>query len=187
MICQRQSRLAINTGNWGFTLLPGDAGVFPGLSNGDLGSWGLEGTAGSYFDGFNGHPGDSTTVTFETPITIFSIDASRANGSQDMTYFSLKAYYRGSVVSSVGPTFFGSVNQWSTFSVSAAAIDSIQFSAIGMGGSPPLRYLGVFGIDNVRFTMVPEPSMLALLMASAFPILLAMRGHNRKSLPKPSR
>jgi len=165
----------------------GDAGVFPGLSNGDLGGWGLEGTAGPYFEGFNGHPSDSMTLTFDTPITAFSLDASRANGSIDRTYFILRAYYRGSLVSSTGATLLGSVNQWTTFSVSRAEIDSIQFNAYGIRSiPPPIRHLGVFGIDNVRFTMVPEPSILTLFIASGFGALLARSRQRCKSLPRRS-
>lgn len=172
-------------GQFGVHFGSGDAGVFPGLSNGDLGHWGLDGTAGQYFDGFNGHPDDSMRLTFDTPITSFSLDASRANGSQDQTYFSLQAYQGHSLVGSVGQ-FLGSVNQWTTFSVSGAAIDSIQFSAMGIGrgeGGLPLNYVGVFGIDNVRFTTVPEPSILTPFMATGFLILLARTGRRCESLP----
>src|SRR6266850_5528046 len=47
----------------------GDWGIGAGLSNGDPGNWGLEGTAGPKFVGFNGYYGYGLTSRYDVPVS----------------------------------------------------------------------------------------------------------------------
>ncbi|MBS0479892.1 MAG: hypothetical protein JSR79_11415, partial [Proteobacteria bacterium] len=64
-----------------------DGATRGGIANGDPGSWGVNGTNGPIFSGFNGNgaSGYTQTLTFASNIGFFSLDASRTNGSSDGT------------------------------------------------------------------------------------------------------
>ena len=147
----------------------GPLGVQSGLSYGDPGGWGLEGTDGSYFLGFNGSPSYSESITFDTPTTGVELDVSRSGGSSAGNTFTLTAYAGASVVSTQTVTL-GNVNSWQGVEVTAAGITSVQLSGAGLGFHP-------FGIDNLEIgvTAVPEPSSWALLALGVVPLLLRRR------------
>ena len=132
----------------------GPAGVQNGLTNGDTGNWLLDGTAGPFFLGFNGTPSYSETVTFDFGITSVSLDVSRANGSAPTDTFTLTAFSGASLVDSQTITLSNAINVWSTVTVSASNITSVQILGGGAGFHP-------FGVD--RFQFIPEPSVTALL------------------------
>lgn len=74
-----------------------DAGVQEGLANGDSGGWILNGTSGPGFLGFN-NLAPSTyamTVTFDSVVTSFSLDASRAFGSSAGDSFTVSVFLGG--------------------------------------------------------------------------------------------
>lgn len=136
----------------GATFSATNAGIWGGNSNGDPGTWGLEGTNGPQFLGFNDPY--SEIITFLTPVSFVSADFSRSVGSSDVT-ITLEAFNGinslGSVVADLGD-----IDSWSTLSLSFAAITSIQWAGAGTGFHP-------FGVDNLVFTTVPEPGTIALL------------------------
>src|SRR5262245_1087204 len=64
----------------GITFIDTDDGTtWAGLGGGDPGNWGIAGTSGSTFSGFNGLSYGLTT-TFTTLVSNFSLDVSRSNG-----------------------------------------------------------------------------------------------------------
>ena len=133
----------------------GSASVFGGISNGDPGSWSLEGTNGPSFYGIQA--GATIGILFDSIISDFALDTSRSNGSQDTNTFTLTALLDSSVVSSQ-TIIQGAINDWTTVSFSGFAFDQVQLTS-GDGTRP------VYGIDNISFNVsaVPEPSTLALM------------------------
>src|SRR5262245_53243188 len=58
-----------------------DGSVWSGLSGGDPGGWGLEGTNGTAFAGFNGSS-YGLRVAFDAPVREVSVDVARSLGSR---------------------------------------------------------------------------------------------------------
>lgn len=135
----------------------GAAGVIAGLSNGDPGGWGVDGTVGPYFLGFNGPYTES--ITIDNPVTSVSLDVSRTSGSAAADTFTLTAFAGATPVGTQTVTLT-TLNVWQTVTISAGSptITSIQLDGAGSGFHP-------YGVDNLKFTAVPEPSTLALLGA----------------------
>ena len=135
-----------------------NAGTWDGIAKGDPGSWGVDGTNGQEFLGFNNSTGD--TLMFSSPISFISLDASQTNGSTSGT-FTLNAF-NGAILIDTITGRLGAINSWSSFSLADPSITSVQIIDIGDGFSP-------FAIDNLTFTSggagVPEPMSLALLGA----------------------
>ena len=73
----------------------------------DASSWGTVGDNGPYFDGFNGNPSYGTTLTFTDPVSDFSVDASRTNGSSPSDSLLVSAYDGASLLGSVDTGFGG--------------------------------------------------------------------------------
>jgi hypothetical protein len=125
--------------------------VWGGNSNGDPGGWDLEGPAGPRFLGFNG---DSygATIELDEPAASLSFQAARSNGSSDGDSLNLTAYCGAEEVDA-DSVVFGPVNSWSTLSVAADCIDSVQFAGVGEEFHP-------YGIDDVRIRSgeTPPPS-----------------------------
>jgi hypothetical protein len=134
-----------------------DGSTWGGNSNGNPGNWGLEGTNGAGFSGFNGNS-NTQTLTFAGPLSFFSLDASRSNGSQDGT-ITLEAYNGATLVATTSANF-GAINVWTTLSV-AGTFDRVVYTGTGTGFHP-------FGVDNLNWRAgnpVPEPATWALMIA----------------------
>lgn len=135
-----------------------NAGTWAGLSNGDPGHWGLEGTSGPnflLFDGIGPTGGYSDTVTFAVQEDFVAFDASRANGSIDGT-ITLEAF-RGTLFLGSDSAVLGSINTWSELSFGAFnGFTSIEIVGDGTGYHP-------FGIDGLYF--IPEPSTWTMMLA----------------------
>ncbi len=140
---------------FGATFSATNAGTWGGNSNGNPGNWGLEGTNGPNFLGFNGNGGYSETVTFASSISNISLDFSRSNGSIDGT-IALSAYNGATLVGTTTATL-GTINTWSSLSLSAPVITSITWAGTGAGFHP-------YGVDNIT-AAVPEPETYAMLLA----------------------
>jgi hypothetical protein len=115
--------------------------VWGGNSNGDPGSWDLEGPAGPQFLGFNGGS-YGATIELDEPAVSLSFQASRSNGSADGNSLDVTAYCGAEEVDT-DSVVFGPIDSWSTLSVAADCIDSVQFAGVGEGFHP-------YGIDDVR-------------------------------------
>jgi hypothetical protein len=138
----------------GATFSATNAGTWGGLSNGDPGAWGLEGTNGPQFLGFNGPYAE--TVTFASAVNGFSADFSPSGGSVDGT-ITLSAFKGVTLIDSTVVTL-GPINTWSTLSLNDSGITSVTWSGAGTGFHP-------FGVDNVVFnaSAIPEPSSLVFI------------------------
>jgi hypothetical protein len=148
-----------------------DTGIQVGLANGDPDNWGVNGDNGPYFDGFNGSPSYGVTLTFSSPVSDFSVDSSRTNGSFAGDQLTVSAYDGGSLLGFQTITF-GTVNTWSTASLDFSGITSVTIQGSGSAFHP-------FGIDNIVYTpgapAVPEPASAALVLIGAFALLLRRR------------
>jgi hypothetical protein len=158
----------------GVTFIATNSGIWEGLSQGDPGNWGLEGTNGPQFLGFNGNHGYAENVAFSSPVSFVSLDFSRSNGSVDGR-IALSAYDGATLL---GSTFvvLGNINSWSTLSLSFPDITRIAWGGTGSGYHP-------YGVDNFQFTQAarqeafaatsttPEPASLVLLLTGAIGIV----------------
>jgi len=151
---------------------PEDGATRGGISNGDPGNWGVDGTNGPIFSGFN--ETYTMSLLFGTDIMSFSLDASRTNGSIDGT-ITLQAFLDGLLVGTDGGDL-GAINQWSTFSLSGL-FDQITITGTGSGFHP-------FGIDNINFASdgaVPEPATWAMMLLGFGAVGFAMRRERNSS------
>jgi hypothetical protein len=145
----------------GVTFGATNSGIWEGLSQGDPGNWGLEGTNGPQFLGFNGINGYNEAVTFASPVNFVSLDFSRSNGSSDGT-ITLSAYDGATLLGSTSAVL-GGINSWSTLSLNLSDITSIVWDGTGSGFHP-------YGVDNFQFTSTPEPANLMLFLSGVIGI-----------------
>ncbi|WP_425039231.1 PEP-CTERM sorting domain-containing protein [Primorskyibacter sp. S187A] len=144
-----------------------DGSTWEGLGAGDFGNWDLEGTNGSTFMGINGSSYGLTMNFFDT-VSSFSLDASRAAGSDAGDALTVTGLLNDAVQDSVTLTF-GDINSWSTFSLTGL-FDEVTVQGQGQG-------FGSFGVDNLNWetttSPVPVPASLplALLGLGAFGLL----------------
>lgn len=133
-----------------------DAGIQNGLTNGDSGNWGVDGTNGPFFLGFNG-PSYSETITIDAPAVSVSLDVSRTSGSAPTDTFTLTAFAGSTPVATQTITLL-TQNVWQTVTLNLGGpvITSLQLDGAGLGFHP-------YGVDNLQFNAVPEPSTWALL------------------------
>lgn len=124
-----------------------DTGLQDGTGYTDSGGWGIAGTRGSWFEGFNGNPSYDMTLTFDRPIEGFALDVSRSAGSADGDTFTLSAF-QGSTQVDTQMVTLPAINTWATVSSSASGIDRVEWTGNGMAFHP-------YGVDNIRFTVVP--------------------------------
>lgn len=159
----------------GITFGAGDFGVMEGLANGDLGNWGVNGTNGPYFLGFNGSPSYGITATFAAPTNGFALDVSRTNGSSPNDQFTLEWYQGATLVGSTTITF-QNVNTWTRVATTASALTSVRWYSTGPGFRP-------YGVDNVIFgdgtSVVPEPATITLLAGGLAATLVGARRRRR--------
>jgi hypothetical protein len=119
-----------------------DGSVWSGLSGGDPGGWGLEGTNGTAFVGFNG-ASYGLQVVFDAPVREVRLDVARSAGSRAGDGFSLRGYRDGAMVEEVS-LVLGDVNVWSTVAL-AEEVDSLAWVGVGTRRHP-------YGVDNLRWT-----------------------------------
>jgi hypothetical protein len=126
-----------------------DGSVWSGVSSGDPGSWGLEGSQGSNFAGFNG-ASYGLGVVFDEPIRDFRLDVARSLGSRVGDAFLLRGHRDGAMVEEVS-VVLGDVNAWSTVEL-AEEVDAVSWVGLGTRRHP-------FGVDNLRWSA--EAALLA--------------------------
>jgi hypothetical protein len=129
-----------------------DGSVWSGVSGGDPGGWGLEGTHGSNFAGFNG-ASYGLGVSFDDPIRAFKLEVARSLGSRAGDAFLLRGYRDGAMVEEVRVAL-GDVNAWSSVEL-AEEVDSVSWVGIGSGTR---RH--PFGVDHLRWSV--EAATLAV-------------------------
>jgi len=129
-----------------------DGSVWSGLSSGDPGGWGLDGTNGGNFVGFNG-ASYGLGVTFDGPVREVALDVARSLGSRAGDGFVLRGYRGGELVEEVSVAL-GDVNAWTTVAL-AEEVDALDWVGVGAGTR---RH--PFGVDNLRWSA--EASMLAV-------------------------
>ena len=91
---------------------------------------------------------DHEVVSFASSISSFSADFSRSNGSTNET-ITLEAFNGITPVGTV-TAILGNINSWTTLSLNAPSITSINWSGSGTGFHP-------YGVDNLNFSAVPGP------------------------------
>lgn len=163
---------------YGVNFSPNDTGVIKGVSAG--GNWGMDGTVGTTFMGFNGSSWSGAnvpiTLTFANPWNAFSMDIAHSNGAP--TYHNLGFYeswldvtaFLGSNQVYSGKAYLNNPNIWTTFSFGGTSFDRITWHVNDTNGGSS-TYLP-YGVDNI--TNVPEPSTFALVL-SAGTVLLGSR------------
>ena len=130
-----------------------DGSAWSGLSAGDPGNWGLEGTNGTNFSGYNGSSYSMKLLTSTGAFSPFRLDVARSNGSSSSDTFTLQGYRHGVLVESTTVPL-NIINMWKTVSLIMVA-DEVRWNGTGNDFHP-------YGIDNLNFTIVPEPSTLTL-------------------------
>jgi hypothetical protein len=134
-----------------------DGTTWGGMGAGDPGNWDLEGTNGSTFMGFNGSA-YGLEMQFDTLVSNFSLDASRALGSGAGTSLTVAGYDGAALIDSVMLTF-GAINDWSVFALSGN-INRVVLAGSMAGFSP-------YGVDNINWdsgVVVPLPMSGLLLL-----------------------
>jgi hypothetical protein len=150
-----------------------NSGTWDGLSNGNPGNWGLEGTNGPSFLGNNGLNNSGTYVTsifFSAPVSNVSFDVSRSNGSSPGQTLTASVYEGATLLGSLTVTL-GNINNWSLITFGLGGIDKVILDGSDVGLSP-------YGVDNLQFTAgaVPEPATMLLIGSG----LLGLLGFRRK-------
>jgi hypothetical protein len=118
-----------------------DGSIWGGLSNGNPGTWFLEGTNGPAFLGFNG-ASFSASMLFDSPINGFSLDMAPSIGWYTMEdVFTLEGYLGGVLVDSVSnqPLPFA---EWMTVEL-VGDIDEVLMVSEGP------TFPNTYGIDNL--------------------------------------
>lgn len=128
----------------------GSGSVWPGLSGGDPGRWGLEGSNGPAFLGFNGGS-YGLVASFDAPVRGLRLDVSSSIGAQEGALFVLEGYRAGLLVER--ETFeLGGVDEWQTAGLDAE-VDQVAWYGVDDRFHP-------YGVDNLRWIqadVAPEP------------------------------
>lgn len=157
----------------GVTFLGDNSGTWSGLSQGDPGNWGIEGTSVSSFlgnNGFGNHSSYVTTIVFASGMEGASFDIARSNGSRAGQTVVASAFDGLTLLGSQS-ILLGAINNWSTIAFGMGGIRSLVITGSTGGFSP-------YGIDNLRFnepgdetpgqvevTAIPEPGTYAMMLA----------------------
>jgi hypothetical protein len=152
------SQVGAQYAGFGVIFGSGDTGVQTGLANGDPGNWGVDGTNGPYFLGFNGNPAYSITALFSSAVSNLFLDVSRTNGSAAGDSFTIDAFNGATLIASQTINF-SAINTWTTINLAVSGITSVSWSGSGANFHP-------YGVDNIQFnatTVTPEPASMILL------------------------
>ena len=150
-----------------------NAGTWIGLTGGDPGNWGVTGTNGPQFLGFNGTNGYGEDVTFTNAFGKASLDFSRTNGSVDGS-ITLDAYSLGNLVDTVTGNL-GAINTWKTLTVTGVNIDELIWTGSGTAYHP-------YGVDNLVWGAgAPEPATWAMMLIGVGAIGGTLRLARRRS------
>lgn len=120
-----------------------DGSIWGGMSNGNPGSWYIDGTNGPAFLGFNGDS-FSAQMLFDAPVIDFSLDMGPSIGWESPDdVFTLEGYLGGVLVDRVSgpPMGFG---EWMAVALTGEVDEVLMFAS---GPSYPNAY----GIDNVQW------------------------------------
>lgn len=132
----------------GIVDITGAFGIVKGISQGDPGFWGLEGTDGPQFLGRNST--GAITFAFDEPISLFRIDCSRSLGSQSATTIIVTALDGEGQQLDQQSEVVGDVNTWSTFTVSSLTpFSTVTISNAGIDNP--------FGCDRLAFMPAEVP------------------------------
>jgi hypothetical protein len=133
-----------------------DGATWDGVSADDPGGFGLEGSRGTRFLGFDG-TAYSMAVDFDDPVTGFELDVARAVGAFPYFWdmFEVTGFLDGNRVETQA-VFFGAVGEWKTVTLSAE-VNRVVWFGTGLLGH---RY----GVDALRW-QDSEPSPPELLGA----------------------
>jgi hypothetical protein len=131
-----------------------DGSVWSGVSGGDPGGWGLEGTNGTAFAGFNG-TSYGLRAAFDGPVRELRVDVARSLGSRVGDRFVLRGWRAGEMVEEL-EVVLGDVNAWATVEL-ASEVDEVSWVGIGTGTR---RH--PYGVDNLRWTVEPEEIEVAI-------------------------
>jgi hypothetical protein len=123
-----------------------DGSTWDGVSEGDPGTWGLEGTHGPAFAGFNG-ASYGLAATFDAPVAGVRLDVASSTGTTHLSDFTLEGYMNGTLVERTSVPL-GEVGDWSTVRLHQE-VDAVRWYGAGAGYHP-------FGVDNLRWR-APEP------------------------------
>ncbi len=123
-----------------------DGSTWAGIAGGDPGDWGIEGTNGPAFAGFNG-ASYGLTATFDAPVAGVRLDVASSQGTTHDSDFTLEGYRNGILVERVS-TPIGQVGDWVTVRLHQP-VDAVRWFGEGEGYRP-------FGVDNLRWRHV-EP------------------------------
>jgi hypothetical protein len=129
-----------------------DGSVWTGMTGGDPGGWGLEGTNGTAFVGFNG-ASYALGVRFDTPVHDVTVDVARSAGSRAGDSFAMRGYRDGVMVEEQ-VVAFGDVNVWSTVAL-AEEVDEVRWVGMGLRRHP-------FGLDDLRWSAKPATLEVAI-------------------------
>ena len=162
----------------GVTITGDNAGVWGGISNGNPGGWGLEGTNGPAFLGCNDGDSCSPTFDFAAPVDDVSLDIGLANNWS--ATFTVSGYLNSTLVDSATMTINNGVSggTWDTFALTGD-VDQVVVSSSFV--SPGFA----FGLDNVQFesapATAPEPATFSMLLFGAGAIGFAALRRRRQN------
>jgi hypothetical protein len=121
-----------------------DGSTWGGRSGGDRGNWGLEGTAGPVFLGFNGRS-YRASVRFDAPVAGAAVDVAASYGGSG-SVFALEGWRAGALVETQAVTL-GALDEWQTVEL-AGELDTLVLVGTGTGVHP-------FGVDHLRWDLEP--------------------------------
>jgi hypothetical protein len=138
-----------------------DGSIWDGIDNKDPGRWGLNGSAGQAFLGFNGSSYEAT-VHFDEPVVDFAFDFARSAATTGSGELRVWASLAGEAVEFLRVPLAG-VNQWTTVQLTSE-VDQVRWKLAGSSGFRP------YGVDHLRWEWAapPEPE-IALVEIDALP------------------